>query len=477
MTRYDSQKCGGATARRRPALLAVGSLLLALASLPCGVGLCATPLINRLEAGQHQTIVVYGTSLTANGSWVSQVANSLNSQFPGQITWINSGQSGKASNTGIALLQSTVLAHSPDAVFIEFAMNDAFTAYAPTDLDYGITPEDSRANLNSIIDSILVARPDAQVVLQTMNPTWDAPNGNGSAAKRPQLSTYYQGYRDVAAGRDVMLVDNNLVWQKAQTNTPDVFHSFVSDGTHPDAAGYATVATPAILWNLGADTGLTLVVDLDDGRAVLQNRTDEPIALISYSILSASGALRTSWSSLASRGNPAWVEANPNSLALSELNATGSTTLAPGTETNLGEPWDVTKALDLQLVYQGADGARRTGTIVYASLRDDLALSGDFDHDGIVDGADFLAWQREFNLPTTPFAGADDNGDGTVDAADLPAWAQGFGTPIAEWAAAATSSTAVAEPASAGIAAALALTRLIAGRLPQWGKGLLRCRN
>ena len=49
----------------------------------------------------------------------------------------------------------------------------------------------------------------------------------------------------------------------------------------------------------------------------------------------------------------------------------------------------------------------------------------DFDQDGDIDGADFLAWQRGFGNGTT-FAEGDANGDGAVDAEDLSIWHSQF---------------------------------------------------
>ncbi|MBL9163111.1 MAG: hypothetical protein JNL18_10280 [Planctomycetaceae bacterium] len=48
---------------------------------------------------------------------------------------------------------------------------------------------------------------------------------------------------------------------------------------------------------------------------------------------------------------------------------------------------------------------------------------GDYTSNGIVDGADFLAWQRAFGTSATPNGeGADGNGDGLVDSMDLQVW-------------------------------------------------------
>lgn len=68
----------------------------------------------------------------------------------------------------------------------------------------------------------------------------------------------------------------------------------------------------------------------------------------------------------------------------------------------------------------------------------------DFNGDGTIDGADFLAWQRGFVLTgQTDNANGDTNGGGVVAAADLGVWQSQFGVPAVEPAA-----TQVPEPAS-----------------------------
>ncbi len=84
--------------------------------------------------------------------------------------------------------------------------------------------------------------------------------------------------------------------------------------------------------------------------------------------------------------------------------------------------------------------------------------TGDFDDDGVVDGADFLAWQR--GLGTTgnaTRAQGDANLDGNVDAADLDVWADQYGTAPAV-AAAALAPTIAPLSELAALAQARALT-------------------
>jgi hypothetical protein len=78
--------------------------------------------------------------------------------------------------------------------------------------------------------------------------------------------------------------------------------------------------------------------------------------------------------------------------------------------------------------------------------------TADFDGDGLVDGADFLAWQRGLRsdgLATR--AGGDADADGMTDGVDLSFWQSGFGVQSAAIASAANLA-AVPEPLSSWLA-------------------------
>ncbi len=80
----------------------------------------------------------------------------------------------------------------------------------------------------------------------------------------------------------------------------------------------------------------------------------------------------------------------------------------------------------------------------------------DFNNDTVVDGADFLIWQRGVGSGTTN-ADGDANGDGVVNAADLTIWQADYGTTGAAVAA------SVPEPTTIGLAV-LSLCGLMARR-------------
>ena len=229
------------------------------------VGAPATQLMDNLAAGKDQTVVAYGTSLTASGysAWVGQVQAWLDAQYPGQLGMVNSGIPGGYSVDGLANLDARVLAYHPDTVFIEFAVNDAAN----------LTVAASKANLNTMIDRILAADPGTEIILQTMNSAWDAPNGWGSATARPNLADYYQGYRDVAAARSLLLINHYPAWVNLQLTDLATFEAYVPDGIHPSAAALAVMTTPRIEAALVPEPGtLMLVGGLAVGLLVCRRR-------------------------------------------------------------------------------------------------------------------------------------------------------------------------------------------------------------
>lgn len=202
-------------------------------------------LVSNLEAGKKQTVVTYGTSLTAGGAWVGQLSAELKRRYPGLPTVINSGRSAMWSKWGVDNLDARVIAKQPDTVFIEFTINDAF-------LKYNTSVPQARSNLLNMVDRICATNMTCEIILMVMNP----PIGVHLTA-RPNIENYNQMVRDVAAERRLMLIDHYPDWQKILKTDPKHFTSLVPDGIHPNAEGCKQIILPNILRALGVKSELT----------------------------------------------------------------------------------------------------------------------------------------------------------------------------------------------------------------------------
>lgn len=202
--------------------------------------------IETLRNGDAVSIATMGTSLTAGRwRWVDAMKEWLDAEWPGQVTIHNLGygasgsNSGPAGHTGFDHLPR-VLAKKANVVFIEFAINDAYIPHVTS-------VEQSKGNLNVFIDRILETRPDTEIILQTMNSVIDVPEkGTKPATGRPNLSAYYEGYREVARDRGLMLVDHHPMWSKMMNEDRARFLELVPDGIHPLTDSYRQVVLPEL---------------------------------------------------------------------------------------------------------------------------------------------------------------------------------------------------------------------------------------
>ena len=210
-------------------------------SLHCPVS-GKSKLVARLDAGEKQVVVAYGTSLTAAGTWVKQLSTALDERYPGQTRVINSGGSGQWSAWGVENLEAKVLRHKPDAVFIEFSINDSVARFE-------CTVDAARKNLESMIASILKTNPECGIILMTMTPGDKHPVGHPS--HRKDIESHYEMYRTVAKERNLLLIDHYPNWKTLQLKNKALFESYVPDSIHATDEGCLKVVTPAIWKALG----------------------------------------------------------------------------------------------------------------------------------------------------------------------------------------------------------------------------------
>lgn len=175
-------------------------------------------------AAEPVRVVAFGTSLTARGHWQQEVAARLDGCAT--VEMLTVAEAGANSTWAVTALP-LVMASNPAVVLIEFAVNDA-------SLLHGVSEAQARANTIAILDAIEKA--GAQPVLMTMNPAHGL-----RRLTRPWLDLYYGLYREIAARRQVPLVDLAPVWQ----SRADLV-SLIPDGIHPTSEAARQTVAPAV---------------------------------------------------------------------------------------------------------------------------------------------------------------------------------------------------------------------------------------
>jgi lysophospholipase L1-like esterase len=224
---------------------AVAALALGLAGIRAAEAAppAKSRLVANLEAGKPQHLVIYGTSLSKGGAWVTQLQAALDARFPGLLTLTNGAKGGQNSRWGLENVESNVIAHKPDTVFIEFAINDAVTRF-------NLSLDEVRANVDSMLDRITRALPQCEIILQVMNPA--VGKAEGDPSHRRNQDAYQQIYRDAAKRRGLRLIDHCIAWNALLAAEGEAgFKRYVPDGVHPNAEGYARFVTPTILAAIG----------------------------------------------------------------------------------------------------------------------------------------------------------------------------------------------------------------------------------
>ena len=212
-------------------------------------------------------------------------------------------------------------------------------------------------------------------------------------------------------------VDNSLVFDLGNLYDPSTaianggFGFNVEDGDL--TLTYADLNLPASAVGLVEYVGdsdrntLVLTVDTGTGEASIENESSFDQDLIGYSIVAGtSGILNTNLSTFTGlRDDPGGSSFQPPAVltgdALSELDPTVDQNVA-GISIDAGQSYDLgvigdvsgnlgdlVDNLNFSFLLAGESELNRTGFVRYSSPG-----GGDFDGDGDVDGADFLAWQR-----------------------------------------------------------------------------------
>jgi len=182
-----------------------------------------------------QTIVCYGTSLTASGEYPETLQ-----QYLPEAKVINSGAGGMNSNWGLMNVQEKVINLKPDIVLMEFSINDAYNK--KTYWNYTVDFYDSRFNYKDMINLIRTSLPECRIILMTMQVPYDSViSGRNPSADRPYIYTYYQICREVAEEENLELIDLQKKWEQVD------FLKYAPDGLHNIKLAAEEIIIPEIL--------------------------------------------------------------------------------------------------------------------------------------------------------------------------------------------------------------------------------------
>lgn len=186
--------------------------------------------INKLIAGAPVTISALGDSLTqgwmVSKGYIDFLKEMLHTKFPqSRFKIINSGIPGDTADSGLYRLKRDVLRYGPDCVFIQYALNDAFS---------GFTERHFKSNIQGIIDGIR-ENGDADIVLITSGYIGDNEDNR-------HVEGYYHQLEALGADYGIPVVQAHEHWKK-KIKEGVILGSLVQyDGVHPTEDGYRLMA-------------------------------------------------------------------------------------------------------------------------------------------------------------------------------------------------------------------------------------------
>jgi acyl-CoA thioesterase-1 len=189
-----------------------------------------TRTIHNLSTGTPVTIVALGDSLTqgwmVSKGYVDFLKEMLHAKFPqSRFLLVNSGIPGDTADSGLYRMKWDVLHHNPDCVFIQYAINDAFS---------GFTEQQFKRSIKGIIDTVR-ENGDADIVLITSVYIGDNDDNRRVEGYYHQLEILGKDYR-------IPVVLTHEYWKK-KIREGTFFGSLVQyDGVHPTEEGYRLMA-------------------------------------------------------------------------------------------------------------------------------------------------------------------------------------------------------------------------------------------
>jgi acyl-CoA thioesterase I len=186
--------------------------------------------IKRLAAGQSFLLAALGDSLTSGWmvkkGYLDFLNDKLQDAYPkAQIKLSNHGLPGDTARGGLFRLQRQIIKNQPDAILIQFGINDLYS---------DISADNYKTNIEAMIH-LIREKYSAEIILVT-SVCFVTPGDNAA------IKTFYQKLAELADEYALPLVKVHDYWQlKLDQGTP--YNSIVkNDYVHPTEAGYQLMA-------------------------------------------------------------------------------------------------------------------------------------------------------------------------------------------------------------------------------------------
>lgn len=202
------------------------------------------------------TIVAFGDSTTAPRGRLDVYADLLQEElaFPGKSNRvINAGIPGNTTEAARSRFQADVLDRRPDAVILQFGINDAVVDVwtNPPAVRSRVSLERYTENLRYFVRTL--RERGVRVLLMTPNPLrWTAKLKSlyGKPPYRPDdpdglnmiLKDYAQSVRQIAQDEKAILIDVFAAFRDPQTRPKHTVDQLLLDGMHPNDQGHRLVA-------------------------------------------------------------------------------------------------------------------------------------------------------------------------------------------------------------------------------------------
>ena len=189
-----------------------------------------TRTINKLISGTPITIVALGDSLTqgwmVDMGYIDFLQQMLHIKFPEcRFKLVNSGIPGDTADSGLYRLAGDVLYYNPDCVFIQYAINDAFS---------GFTEQQFKKNIKDIIEKTN-ENADADIILITSGYIGDNDDNR-------HMERYYHQLTALGEDYHIPVALVHEYW-KEKIRDGILLESLVQyDGVHPTEEGYRLMA-------------------------------------------------------------------------------------------------------------------------------------------------------------------------------------------------------------------------------------------